>query len=217
MVDKIRILVVDDHAVVRSGISAWIESEPDLEVIGEASDGIEAVDKATHLKPDVILMDLVMPKKSGLEAIREILEKDPNSNILVITSFSEKDRAIEAVKSGALGFITKDASPEQMHQAIREISLGNPWLSPDLIRSLIHANRLEDKSPPPSWGLTDREMDVLQLIAQGYSDRDIAEDLTISRATVRYHVTNVLTKLNVENRTRAAFFAIKEGLISLSN
>ncbi len=215
MTEKIRILVVDDHAIVRTGISAWIETEADLELAGEASDGVEAIEKALKLDPDVILMDLVMPKKDGISAITNIIRENPNACILVITSFSEKTSAIPAIKAGASGFIMKDTSPEEMLQAIREVHRGNPWLSPEITRMLMR-NNAEQKSPHPLKELlTERELDVLKLLAQGLSDEEIAAELVISKATVRFHVTNVFQKLQLKSRTQAALYAIREGYVSI--
>lgn len=215
MTEKIRILVVDDHAIVRTGISAWIETEADLELAGEASDGVEAIEKALKLDPDVILMDLVMPKKDGISAITNIIRENPNACILVITSFSEKTSAVPAIKAGASGFIMKDTSPEEMLQAIREVHRGNPWLSPEITRMLMR-NNAEQKSPHPLKELlTERELDVLKLLAQGLSDEEIAAELVISKATVRFHVTNVFQKLQLKSRTQAALYAIREGYVSI--
>lgn len=215
MTEQINILVVDDHAVVRTGISAWIASEPDLFLSGEAADGEEAIAKALELQPDVILMDLILPKKDGIDAIKDIIQGNPEARILVITSFSEKDNAIQAIKAGAMGFMMKDTSPESMLQAIREVHKGNPWLSAEITRMLIHEDIRAKETISPVEKLTDREMDVLRLIAQGLPDKDIANQLTISKATVRYHVTNILTKLHLENRTQAALYAIREGHVSI--
>ncbi len=215
MTEQINILIVDDHAIVRIGLSAWIASEPDLALCGEAADGEEAVNKAHELKPDVILMDLVMPKKDGIEAIREIIQQDPGARILVITSFSEKDKAVQAIKAGALGFMMKDTSPENMLEAIQSVNQGNPWLSAEITRMLVHAELRSPEPIPPVEQLTERELQVLNLIAQGLSDKDIAIQLTVSKATVRYHVTNILNKLHLENRTQVALFAIRSGLVSL--
>ena len=215
MTEQINILVVDDHAVVRMGISAWIASEPDLFLSGEAADGEEAITKALDLQPDVILMDLILPKKDGIDAIKDIIQGNPEARILVITSFSEKDNAIQAIKAGAMGFMMKDTSPESMLQAIREVHKGNPWLSAEITRMLIHEDIRAKETISPVEKLTDREMDVLRLIAQGLPDKDIANQLTVSKATVRYHVTNILTKLHLENRTQAALYAIREGHVSI--
>jgi len=215
MTEQINILVVDDHAVVRTGISAWIASEPDLFLSGEAADGEEAIAKALELQPDVILMDLILPKKDGIDAIKDIIQGNPEARILVITSFSEKDNAMQAIKAGAMGFMMKDTSPESMLQAIREVHKGNPWLSAEITRMLIHEDIRAKETISPVEKLTDREMDVLRLIAQGLPDKDIANQLTVSKATVRYHVTNILTKLHLENRTQAALYAIREGHVSI--
>lgn len=215
MTEQINILVADDHAVVRTGISAWIASEPDLFLSGEAADGEEAVAKALELQPDVILMDLVMPNKDGIEAIKEIIQVNPDARILVITSFSDKDKAIQAIKAGAMGFMMKDTSPEGMLQAIRAVQQGKPWLSNEITRMLMHEQRLTREEISPTDHLTDREVDVLKLIAQGLSDNDIADQLSVSKATVRYHISNILAKLNLENRTQAALYAIREGYVSI--
>lgn len=213
MNSKIKLLIVDDHPVVRNGIAAWISSQSDLKLIGEAQDGIEAVEKAKKLEPDVILMDLVMPKKDGIEAIREIIQHDPNARILVITSFSEDKKAIDAIKAGAMGFIIKDTSPSEMLQAIRQVFEDKPWLSPDIIRMLIREKTLQKDEEKLIEPLSEREIEVLILIAQGLSDQDIANSLVISRTTVRFHVNNILSKLNLENRTQAALYAIKNKYI----
>ena len=215
MTEKIRILVVDDHAIVRTGISAWIETEADLELAGEASDGVEAIEKALKLDPDVILMDLVMPKKDGIYAITNIIRENPNACILVITSFSEKTSAVPAIKAGASGFIMKDTSPEEMLQAIREVHRGNPWLSPEITRMLMRNNAEQESPHPLKELLTARELDVLKLLAQGLSDEEIAADLVVSKATVRFHVTNVFQKLQLKSRTQAALYAIREGFVSI--
>lgn len=215
MVEKIRILIADDHAVVRTGIAAWIDSEVDLELIGEASDGDEAVTKTLTLRPDVILIDLVMPGKNGIDAIADIIHEFPEASILAMTSFSEKENAVRAVRAGALGFMMKDTSPTETLQAIREVYLGNPWLSPELTRLLIHADQRQKVSTQLQSPLTEREIDVLKLIAQGSSDTDIADTLTVSKTTVRFHVSNILSKLRAQNRTQAALYAIKEGYVTL--
>jgi NarL family two-component system response regulator LiaR len=215
MTKIIRLLVVDDHAVVRQGISAWIDSEVDLQLIGEACDGIEAVEKALALNPDVILMDLMMPKKDGIEAITDILREDPDAHILVITSFSEQIRAIPAINAGALGFIVKDTSPEEMLQAIRQVSQGNPWLSHEITRMLMRNRASKKPSTSLEDPLTKREIEVLKLIARGFSDVDIANELVISTTTVRFHISNILAKLHLKNRTQVALYAIKEGYVSI--
>jgi len=219
MSENIRILVVDDHAVVRKGLAAMIEVEPDLELVGEAADGVEAVQKAQQLTPDVILMDLVMPRKDGIKAIIEIKEQNPQARILVITSFAEDDKVFPAIKAGALGYLLKDSSPEELVQAIREIHKGEASLHPTIARKLI--NELKQETKPRAEGtgqsLTEREVDVLGLIARGMSNQDIAKQLFVSETTVRFHVSNILSKLHLANRTQAVLYALKEGLAKLED
>jgi NarL family two-component system response regulator LiaR len=213
--DLIRILVVDDHVVVREGLCALIEEWPGVEVAGQAGDGREAVRLARELAPDVILMDLVMPHKDGVEAIREIKEQDPDARILVLTSFSEDRRAFEAVKAGALGYLLKDSSSDEVIQAIRDVYQGEHSLQPGLALRVIRELGRPTSLPPAEEPLTDREVEVLRLVAQGLSNRDIGERLGISERTVRSHVSSFLVKLHLANRTQAALYALREGLADL--
>ncbi len=211
----VRVLVVDDHAIVRKGISALLATEPNLQVVGEASNGREAVALAETLRPDVVLMDIVMPEMDGLEAIQNIIAKEPEVRILVLTSFSSVDMVLPAIKAGALGYLLKDSGPEELVQAIQQVHCGNSSLHPAVARKL-----LEEISQPSSRGsdadpLTDREVTVLKLVAQGYSNRDIAGELTVSEATVRTHVSHILAKLELSSRTQAALYALRRGLASL--
>ena len=211
----VRVLVVDDHAIVRKGISALLATEPSLQVVGEASNGREAVALAETLRPDVVLMDIVMPEMDGLEAIQNIIAKEPEVRILVLTSFSSVDMVLPAIKAGALGYLLKDSGPEELVQAIQQVHCGNSSLHPAVARKL-----LEEISQPSSRGsdadpLTDREVTVLKLVAQGYSNRDIAGELTVSEATVRTHVSHILAKLELSSRTQAALYALRRGLASL--
>jgi len=212
MAGKIGILIADDHPVVRRGLRALIETEPQMEVLGEAADGVEAVVKAKSLNPDVILLDLVMPRKDGIEAITDIKHDDPNARILVLTSFAEDEQMMPAIKAGALGYLLKDSSPAELISAIREIFEGGSSLDPAVARRLV----AEVAEPPANGGgvdeLTEREGDVLRLLAQGLSNQEIAERLTLSDRTVGKHVSNVLVKLKVSNRTQAALYAVREGL-----
>lgn len=211
--EPIKILIVDDHAIVRSGLTAWIKSEKDIVLIGEAANGQEAIEQALKLKPDVILMDLVMPIKGGVEAITEIISENSAARILVITSFSTREEALAAIKAGAMGFIQKDTSIEEMLNAILAVYENRPWLSPEVTRMLMRDGSHQEELKEGER-LTVREIDVLKLIAQGFSDSEIASQLHISKATVRYHVTNILSKLHLENRTQAALYAIKKGHVS---
>lgn len=213
----IRILIADDHAIVREGVRTLIASEPEMEVVGEAADGIEAVFKARTLRPDVILMDMMMPRKNGLEAINDIKREDPGARILVLTSFAEDDQVFPAIKAGALGYLLKDSSPQQLLQAIRDVYRGESSLHPSIALKLIHELKQPSTLPPAGEPLTEREVAVLKLIAQGLSNQDIADKLVISEWTVRTHVRNILGKLHLANRIQAALYALREGLASLDD
>jgi NarL family two-component system response regulator LiaR len=218
MSKPIRILIVDDHAVVRKGLSAILETEQAFEVVGEAANGNQAVWKARSLQPDVILMDLVMPEKDGIAAIKEIKKDDPQAKILVITSFSEDEKVFPAIKAGALGYLLKDSSPDELMQAIQEIYQGKASLHPTIARKLImELKQDEPKSQPSEQVLTAREVDVLNLIAHGLSNQEIANQLMVSETTVRFHVSNILSKLHLANRTQAVLYALKEGYAKLDD
>ncbi|MCB0197968.1 MAG: response regulator transcription factor [Anaerolineae bacterium] len=214
---SIRILIADDHPVVREGMAAMLSNIPDLELVGAAEDGVEAVEMARTLRPDVILLDLVMPRKGGLEAIHDIKEENPAAKILVVTSFTEDDKVFPAIKSGALGYLLKDAPPELLLQAIRDVYQGESSLHPTIARKLIQEISQPSPLPPTETPLTEREIAVLRLIARGLTDQDIAHNLSITIRTVRFHVSNILSKLHVANRTQAALYALQEGLSDLEN
>jgi len=212
--EGIKVLIVDDHTVVRKGIRALLETEPGITVVGEAGDGEAAVHKALALKPDVVLMDLVMPKLDGVRATRELKEKLPGVKILVLTSFAEDKRIVEAIEAGALGYLLKDSSPEDLLRAIREVHRGESSLHPKVAQRLI--SRLRGGEREREWKeLSERELAVLRLIARGLSNREIAKELGISEPTVRTHVSNILRKLHLKSRTQAALYALREGLASL--
>lgn len=216
MTDTIRLLISDDHTIVREGLRALFATEPGIEIVGEAADGIETVDKARALHPDVILLDMVMPRKDGLGAIADIMVDNPKARILVLTSFAEDEKVFPAIKAGALGYLLKDSSPQELISAIRNVYQGEASLHPTIARKLIR----EIKSPPPDLDLsvdplTEREVEVLRLVAQGLSNDDIAEKLVVSERTVRTHVSNILDKLHLANRTQAALYALKEGIAKL--
>jgi NarL family two-component system response regulator LiaR len=212
---SIRVLVADDHAIVRRGLCALLATEPGIEVVGEAHDGREAVRQAQRFRPDVIVMDLVMPGTDGLEAIRRLQANQPEVRILVLTSFSGDDKVFPAVKAGALGYLLKDSEPEDLIQAIQQVCHGHSWLHPSIARKLLRefCQPAEQGSTRPA--LTRREMEVLRLVAVGQSNREISDHLTISEATVRTHVSNILSKLNLSSRTQATLYALREGLASL--
>lgn len=213
--DAIRILIADDHAIVREGLRTLIASEPGMEVAGEAADGLQAVSLARSLQPDVILMDLMMPRKNGLEAIEEIKQENPEVCILVLTSFAEEDKVFPAIRAGALGYLLKDSSPQQLLQAIYDVHRGESSLHPTIALKLIREISQPSDLPPAEHPLTEREVDVLKLVAQGLTNQEIADRLVISEWTVRTHVRNILGKLHLANRTQAALYALREGLAEL--
>ena len=213
--DDIRILVADDHAIVREGLRTLVASEPGMTLAGEAADGVEAVLKARTLQPDVVLMDLVMPRKDGLEAIGEIKQENPEIRILVLTSFAEEDKVFPAIKTGAQGYLLKDSSPEELLKAIRDVHSGEAPLHPTMALKLIRELKEPSDLPPVEHPLTEREVTVLKLVAQGLTNQEIADDLMISEWTVRTHVSNILDKLHVANRTQATLYALREGLADL--
>ena len=215
--DTIRILLVDDHEVVRRGIRALLETENDIEVVGEAADGFAAVAETERLKPDVVLMDLVMPEVDGVEAIRRILEHQQNVSILVLTSFGTDDKLFPAIKAGALGYLLKGTTPEELIRAIREAYKGHSMLDPAVARRLLAEYSRHESTRLSSTLLSDRETDILRQVARGFSNDEIADVLHISEATVRTHVSHILTKLGLTNRTQAALFALREGLATLDD
>ena len=215
MSEAIRVLIADDHAVVRRGVRALIDTEPDMEVVDEASDGEESVWKALSLQPDVILLDIVMPRKSGLEAIVEIKRENPEARILILTSFAEDDKVLPAIKSGALGYLLKDSSPEELLQAIRDVHRGDSSLHPTIARKLVREISQPTSLPLREDPLSDREVEVLKLVGQVLSNQEIAEKLVVSHRTVAKHVGNILDKLHLANRTQAALYALREGVATL--
>jgi NarL family two-component system response regulator LiaR len=216
MTENIRLLIADDHTLVRAGLCALISTEPGMEVVGEAADGVEAVLKARSLRPDIILLDLVMPRQGGIEAIAEIKAEDPEARILVLTSFADDDKVFPAIKAGALGYLLKDSSPQQLLQAIRDVHRGESALDPAIARKLIRELNQPPDLPRTEEPLTAREAEVLRLVAQGLSNQEIAERMVVSERTVRTHVSNILSKLHLANRTQAALYAVREGLIGTS-
>jgi len=211
----IRILIADDHAVVREGLRALIEAKPGMELVGEAEDGAEAVLLARSLKPDVILLDLMMPRMDGIQAISEIKRENPAARILVLTSFAGDDKVFPAIKAGALGYLLKDSSSQALIQAIRDIHRGESSLHPTIARKLMREFSQPASPAPAGHSLTGREVQVLVLIAEGLSNQEIANRLVISERTVCVHVTSILEKLHLVNRTQAALYALREGLANL--
>jgi NarL family two-component system response regulator LiaR len=213
--ETIRILIVDDHAIVREGQRALIDTEPGMEVVGEAKDGNEAVELARSLQPDVILLDLLMPRKEGTEAIEEIKADNAQAQILVLTSFSEDEKVYAAIKAGAMGYLLKDSAPQEILDAIHTVYRGEMSMDPAIANKLMRELQRSSELPPTEEPLTEREVEVLKLLAQGLQNKEIAEELVISERTVSTHVSNILSKLHLANRTQAALYALKEGLARL--
>jgi NarL family two-component system response regulator LiaR len=210
----IRVLVADDHPIVRRGLSAEINLDVGMQVVGMARDGEEAVNLARSLRPDVILMDIVMPHMNGVEAITHIIQEDPQARILVLTSFSEDDKIYAAIKAGAMGYILKDRHPEDVLKAIRETYQGIPHLNPNIARRLFRELREQDEHTPQEV-LTGRQMEILRYVAQGAPNRAIAEALGVQEATVRAHVSNILSKLDLTNRSQLVLYAVRKKLVDV--
>jgi NarL family two-component system response regulator LiaR len=218
---EIRVLVVDDHAMVRQGLRTFLELQdnvqPCITVVGEAGNGIEAVDLASKTQPDIVLLDLVMPQMDGIQATVKIRERSPESRIIILTSFGEEDKVLPAIRAGAQGYLLKDIPPDELVHAIRESYVGKVQLHPEIAKKLMSAVASQEVTvsrfvADSASGLTTREQEVLQLISEGLSNRDIADKMFISEKTVKTHVSNILGKLHLEDRTQAAIYALKHGL-----
>lgn len=210
---KIKLLIADDHTVVRKGLRSLLSGEKyGIEVAGEAGDGNQAVEMAQQLQPDVILMDLVMPGKSGLEAIKEIKQRQPQARILVLTSYAEDENVLAAIRAGAYGFLLKDTSTEELVHTIHSVFADKLTLPQELTHILLRSQAESRETLSASDVLTEREADVIRCIAQGMPNKQIAGQLSISTATVRSHVSSIMRKLNLENRTQLAIYARKNGL-----
>lgn len=226
--DKIRVVIVDDHAMVRQGLRTFLELQDTfalpIEVIGEAVNGVEAVELAKKTQPDIVLLDLVMPQMDGIQATSKILECSPHSRVIILTSFGEEDKVLPAIRAGAQGYLLKDIPPNELVQAVREVYLGKVQLHPAVAQKLMQAVATKKEEPTTSHagprsddGLTEREQEVLQLIADGRNNREIAAKLVISEKTVKTHVSNILSKLNLDDRTQAAIYALRHGLTTEKN
>jgi NarL family two-component system response regulator LiaR len=211
--DRIRVLIVDDHAVVREGLRAFLGLQDGIEIVGEAADGMEAVEEALRARPDVVLMDLVMPRRDGVAAMRELRRQVPDARVIVLTSFVDDERVLPAIQAGAAGYLLKNAEPVQLARAVREAYEGRAIIDPTVAARLVGA--LSDGAPTLAQGedLTQRERQVLELIAGGRSNKRIAFELGISEKTVKTHVGHVLGKLGVDDRTQAAMLAVRQGLV----
>ena len=213
MTDAIRVLIVDDHAVVRQGLRAFLQTQDDVEIAGEAADGDEAIRQVRELVPDVVLMDLVMPKLDGIAAIREMRALSPSTKVLVLTSFADDDKVFAAVKAGAAGYLLKDVRPQELGDAIRTVYRGEALLHPTVAAKLMQELAQSGRRQASPDSLTDRELDVLRLIARGMSNKEIALELGVAEKTVKTHVSNILQKLHLADRTQAALYAVRERLV----
>lgn len=220
MVEQIiRILIVDDHKLVRMGMQAMMNTKPYIEVIGEASNGKEAVSQTEKLQPDIVLLDLFMPHLDGLEALHEILRANEGARVLVITGYYDDSRVYDAIKAGASGCVFKDSSPETLMMAIQAVYRGEIYLDPRIAMLVVHELIQPRKSAEPALdeALSKREIDVLKLISRGYTNREIAQQLCITERTVGSHVSTILSKLQLGNRTQAALHALRTGLVRLES
>lgn len=209
---RIRVLIVDDHQVVRRGLRTFLEIQPDIEVVGEAGDGAAGVDQAQALHPDVVLMDVKMPGTDGIDALRLLKQQGNPARVLVVTSFTEHRTVVPALRAGAAGYVYKDVDPDALAGAIRAVHAGHVLLQPELAGALL-SEEGADRPPQGRGGtLTDREQEVLGLIADGRSNREIARALGLSEKTVKTHVSNILMKLDLSDRTQAALWAVRNGL-----
>lgn len=206
----IRILIVDDHTVVRQGLRMFLEMDPDLEIVGEANNGAKALDLARQLKPNVVMMDLLMPVMDGITAIGAIRRELPETEIIALTSVLEDDKVVGAIRAGAIGYLLKDTEPAELRQAVKAAAAGEVQLSPKAAARLLREVRV----PETPETLTERETDVLRLVAEGHSNKEIGYRLHISEATAKTHVANMMAKLGVSSRTQAALYAVRIGLVS---
>jgi DNA-binding NarL/FixJ family response regulator len=209
--DRIRVLLVDDHQVVRRGLRAFLQLQPDVEVVGEAAGGQAAVAAAAESRPDVVLMDLVMPEGDGIAAIRALAEAAPGARVVVLSSFADDERIFAAMQAGAAGYLLKDVDPDALAEAVRDVHRGRPALHPDVAARLMR--RVADPAGPATEPLTPREREVLRLVVEGYANKQIARRLLITEKTVKTHVSSILQKLGVADRTAAAVMAIRQGLV----
>ena len=210
--EKITVMIVDDHAIVRQGLRTYLQLQPDIEVVGEAPNGKEAIALVAETLPDIVLMDLVMPVMDGVEATRAVRSLSPNTRVIVLTSFSEDEKVFASIKAGAQGYLMKDVHPTDLVQALRSVNKGEAQLDPEIARKVMQ--EFANPAPTtPKHDLTERELEVLRLIAQGKSNKDISEELVLSEKTVKTHVSNILQKLHLSDRTQAAVYALRQKIV----
>ncbi|HLO31371.1 MAG TPA: response regulator transcription factor [Anaerolineales bacterium] len=215
MTEKIKVLIVDDHQVVRQGLRTFLELQEDILVIGEAEDGVVAIERVHQLRPDIVLMDLVMPRLDGISATRQIMASDIPVKVIALTSFTENDKVFPAIQAGASSYLLKDVSPEELVEAIRAVQRGEARLHSAIARKLMEQVAAQAGSTYETYPaeVTERERDVIRLIARGCSNYEIAQELVISEKTVKTHVSNILGKLHLKDRTQLAIYAIRAGLV----
>jgi two-component system, NarL family, response regulator LiaR len=213
----IRVLIVDDHTIVRKGIKALLAETNDIQVVGEAGSGLDAIHLSQQLEPDVILMDLLMPKLDGIEATRQISAQQPQVHVLVLTSFVGDDKIFPAIKAGAVGYLLKDSEPSELIRSIHMVHRGELSLHPNIARKIMQEIREQPAARPSPESLTAREVEVLKLLAKGLSNEEIAAQLVISEVTVRTHISHLLAKLHLATRVQATLYALREGITSLSD
>ena len=213
--EKIKVLIVDDHQVVRQGLRTFLELQGDIDVVGEAEDGLIGVEMVRKLAPDIVLMDLVMPRLDGIAATRQVKELGGETKVIALTSFTEDDKVFPAIQAGASSYLLKDVSPDELVEAIRAVHRGEARLHPNIARKLMEQVAQQNAPKPEALAkdLTERELEVIRLVAKGLSNQSIARDLFISEKTVKTHVSNILGKLDLEDRTQLAIYAIKIGLV----
>jgi NarL family two-component system response regulator LiaR len=216
-IKPIRVIIVDDHTIVRKGIRALLTEVEDIEVVGEAGDGQQALHLVEATRSDVILMDLVMPNMDGIEATQQITAQHPDARVLALTSFAADEKVFPAIKAGAMGYLIKDSEPNDLVKAIRQVHRGEPTLHPSIARKVLHELGRSSSQPQTTDPLTEREVEVLRFVSKGLSNQEIANELTIAEVTVRTHVSNILSKLHLANRVQATLYALREGLTSLEN
>ena len=214
MTSEINVLIVDDHGIVRQGLRKYLDLHENITIVGEAENGFDALEKVNQFTPDIVLMDLVMPEMDGIEATQKIITAYPGIKVIVLTSFTEDDKVFSAIKAGAVGYLLKDVSPPDLAKAIQAVHSGETHLHPDITKKLMNqfVNPKSEAEITPE-DLTPREMEVLQLIAQGLSNKELAEELTISEKTVKTHLSSIYSKLNLSDRTQAAIYALKHDLV----
>ncbi len=213
----IRVLIADDHSIVRRGIKALLAQIDDVQVVGEAANGLEAVRLSKQLNPDIILMDLLMPIMDGIEATRRVTSRQPGLGVLVLTSFVHDDKVFSAIKAGAQGYLLKESEPAELIQSIRRVHQGEAYLNPNIARKILKEIQEEPAIKAPPDPLTARELEVLQLLAKGLSNKEIADKLVVAEVTIRTHISHLLVKLHVVNKVQATLYALREGISSLED